>query len=234
MPFYVIEGIDGSGKGEQTEELVDWFREEEPRDTEEVATDDFYETLPPGDYDRNIENGVWRMDFPMEGTNYGDACRDYLAGVLGDDVNPLIPLATFAADRKQFADAINTYLENGGIIVADRYTQSHLAYQTRGLEGEEWQERVERIKDLEKNVPQPDAVFYLNVPPEEAAKLREGRDEADDIYDGDPELQQQVWENYNRLAEHEDWEQIDAVQDGELRSIEDIRGEIREKAEKYL
>jgi dTMP kinase len=233
--FVVIEGADGIGKGVQTERLVDWFRDQEHRKTEEVFTDEVEDDLPAGDYDLDVGNGVWYMKFPVDGTPFGDAARAYLGGVLGekDTVPSDIPIATFAADRYQFRDAISGFLENGGILVADRYMQSNLAYQTVGTEGDTWQETVDYIHRIEDALPQPDTVFYLDVPPEESAKLREGRD-GEDMYDADVNLQQEVYANYERLAEHEGWERIDAVAEDGLRSIADIQQEIRERAQQYI
>jgi dTMP kinase len=99
--FLVLEGIDGSGKTEQTRRLADWL---EARGHRVVST-------------REPTDGVWG--------------RRYRAWARGEtEATPEDVLRFFLEDRREHvAQIILPALERGETVVCDRYKHSTLAYQ---------------------------------------------------------------------------------------------------------
>ena len=140
--FIVIEGVDASGKGTQAERLVERLESE----GEEVKY----------------------VNFPRYDTKFGSLVGKYLRGEFGEreEIPEEIRCMFYAMDRYQFKDEFNEFLKDDGIIVSDRYTQSNLGYQAADFEGKEKKEMINWIEDLERRIPQPDTVLFLDVKPE--------------------------------------------------------------------
>ena len=113
--FITFEGGDGAGKSTQVRELSQWLSAQG------------YQVVQTG------EPG---------GTELGKQIRDLV--LFGGDINPRAEALLYAADRSHHIDTVvRPALEEGKIVVADRYLDSSVAYQGvgRGL-GAEWIERV--------------------------------------------------------------------------------------------
>jgi dTMP kinase len=105
--FLVLEGIDGSGKTEQTRRLAAW-----------------------------LEQSGHRVVSTREPTD-GDFGRRYRAWARGEfEASPDEVLAMFLADRREhLALVVLPALARGEIVVCDRYKHSTLAYQAaQGLD----------------------------------------------------------------------------------------------------
>lgn len=148
----VIEGIDGSGKTTQ------------------------YELLQK----RLDSEGVPYMGtaFPNYESPSGRLVKAYLDGAFGSnpgDVNAYAASSFFAVDR--FAsfksDPWGELYRSGGLVISARYTTSNAIHQAAKLPEGERKGFFEWLSGYEYGLlglPKPDAVFYLDISPEAAAK----------------------------------------------------------------
>jgi dTMP kinase len=186
--FVTFEGIDRSGKTTQAQLLC------------EALGDAALGVREPG------------------GTPAGERVRDLLkdaAVPLGSEAEALL----FAAARAELVDkVIRPALEDGRVVVSDRFLDSSLAYQggARGLGIEE----VEAANRLATGGLVPDLTFLLELDTATAAQ-RAG--ERDRFEDEGAELQQAVLEAYERLvaADPGRWRRLDAT-----RSPEQVHAEV--------
>jgi dTMP kinase len=152
------------------------------------------------------------------GTPAGEQVRALLkdaAVPLGAEAEALL----FAAARAELvARVIRPALEDGRVVVSDRFLDSSLAYQggARGLGIDE----VERINRFATGGLTPDLTFLLEIDPA-AAAARAG--ERDRFEDEGAALQEAVGEAYERLvaADPERWRRIDAD-----RSPEEVHADV--------
>lgn len=144
--FIVIEGIDGSGKSEQFQRLT---RRLKRRGYRLVATREPTKVYPVG---RLIER-VLREE---------------------EQVSEEALALLFAADRADHTERrIKPALEEGAVVVSDRYVHSSLAYQSRGMAKEL---SIDWIREINRFALEPDAVVFLDVPPEVGqARLSNGQ-----------------------------------------------------------
>ena len=236
--FIVIEGPDASGKQTQADRIVKWLRDSEHSRITEAEEQRIIEKMP-GDYpnpeeedkvDDSIRKGVWQLSFPTYGqTAGGRVVEAYLNGRLGDrkelSVEEIVDI--FAADRKQFRMLIEEYLENGGIIVCDRYREANLIHQLVGFEGEEWAAKLNDIKSVDSDMPDADQIFYLNISPEEAASRM--AEKKKDIHESDRGYMQKSNQNGRKVAETEGWKMIE----GE-RSRDEVEKDLRVEIKKLF
>jgi dTMP kinase len=104
--FLTFEGLDGSGKTTQLRRLAAWL---EARG-EQVAV-----TRQPG------------------GTRLGDRVRSLLLDSRTENITPMAELGLMFSDRAQcIAEIIRPALDEGKIVLCDRYTDSTEAYQGGG------------------------------------------------------------------------------------------------------
>jgi dTMP kinase len=108
--FITLEGLDGSGKTTQIKRLAAWLKESEP------ALDPVV-TRQPG------------------GTITGDRIRALVLDSRSTGLAPMTEMALMFADRAQaIAEVIQPALEQGRIVLCDRFTDSTEAYQGGGRE----------------------------------------------------------------------------------------------------
>jgi dTMP kinase len=179
--FVTIEGIDRSGKSTQAARLA------------EALGDDALLVREPG------------------GTPAGERVRELLKDP-AVEIDPRTEALLFAAARAQLVEGvIRPGLDDGRVVVSDRFLDSSLAYQghARGLGEQE----VRRINEWATAGLVPDLTVLLRIDPAVAAE-RAGVDvdrfEAEGL-----ELQRKVAEGYERLAAAEPgrWQAIDAARD---------------------
>lgn len=206
-----IEGIDSSGKETQAKRLVARLKQK-------------------------FED-VKYVEFPTYDSDFGQLVGRHLRG--DDDQLEEMPREVisilFALDRYQYKQQFNDFLNQGGILVANRYSQSNYAFQAAKCPADERSKFLNWMTELESRLPQPDHVLLLDVPPKVARKLLKTKKERDylqdgknvDIYEEDLNLQQQVAEVYRQLQEkRSNWMRVEATESGELLSIEQIEDRV--------
>ena len=215
----VFEGTDGSGKATQTEML----------------------------YQHLLRDGrtLKRITFPNYASDSSAPVKMYLAGAFGDkpgDVDAYAASVFFAVDRyASYKQDWGKFYEEGGLVLADRYTTSNAVHQASKLGKEERREYLQWLYALEYGklgLPEPSFVFYLDIPTEMTEKMMRHREQATDthadIHENDEAYLRACRENARDVAEFSGWQKIDCVKDGVLRSAEDIHQEIYKRLQHIL
>lgn len=214
MNFLVIEGLDGSGKSTQLKLLREHLEQ----------NDVPYKYL----HFPRLEEGI-----------YGDLIARFLRGEMGanDQVDPYLVALIFAGDRADASAQIRQWMDEGYLVIADRYVYSNIAFQCAKLDNSEEQSRLRdwilEFEFVHNKLPRPDKNLYLNVPfeftKEQLNSARNGDDRAylkgeRDIHEENLDFQEQVQQVYLSLQEHvNDLEIIDCVDpDGGMLSPGDI------------
>jgi len=145
-----IEGIDGSGKRTQADLLE--------------------KALVAGGY------AVYSTGFPQYDSWFGKMVGQFLNGDFGplETVDPHFSALLYAGDRFEAKFRLDTALNQGKIVLADRYIGSNLAHQTARVPAADRPAFVSWIEYLEYNIynlPREALVLYLRVPPREAQQL---------------------------------------------------------------
>lgn len=220
--LFVIEGVDGSGKATQTARL--------------------YEHLSTLGYE------VGQVTFPNYQSPSSSLIKMYLNGDFGtqaDAVNPYAASAFYAVDRfATFRTQWEQFYQNGGILLADRYTTSNMIHQGSKFDNEQAQKAyLDWLLELEYHLfglPEPDCVIFLDMPPACSQKLREKRgalktDLERDIHEDDEHYLRISYENALTLAQTYQWEIISCAEpDGTVRLVEDIGQDILAAISPYL
>jgi dTMP kinase len=191
MKLFVIEGVDGAGKSTQLKLIGDFF------------TGKGYSC----EY----------MHFPRTDAPYfGEMIARFLRGEFGtlNNVDPYLVALLYAGDRKDASNIINRWLQEGKIVLLDRYTYSNIAYQCAKLQDQAAQdELMEWILTLEFShfgIPRPDLNVFLDVPyaftEKKLSDERKGEDRSylngtRDIHEGNLAFQKNVRSIYLKIAE---------------------------------
>lgn len=144
--LFIIEGGDGSGKATQTRLLT--------------------EHLQRDGYD------VKSVSYPDYDSDSSALVKMYLRGDFGSDadaVNPYAASAFFAVDRfASYQMKWKAFYEQGGIVIADRYTTSNMLYQMIKIDDPAQRRAylawLEDFEFRKMGLPAPDKVFLLDVP----------------------------------------------------------------------
>lgn len=207
----VIEGLDGSGKGTQTALL-----------RERIISEGY---------------AVRHISFPNYSETSAALVKSYLAGEFGstpDSVNAYAASSFYAVDRYA---AFKKHWESdylGGVnILADRYTTSNAVYQMTKLPAAQWDGYLAWLEDYEYRLlglPAPDAVVYLDMPPQVSQRLISGRYSGDesrkDIHEANIAFQEQCRRSALYSARKLGWNVISCCEGDAPRSIGDISDEI--------
>ncbi len=210
----VFEGTDGSGKGTQLSLLVEMLK----------SRGIPYETL----------------DFPRYGQSlFGDLAGRMLAGDFGgvDAVAAELAVLPYACDRWLIKNDLLKWLEEGKIVISNRYTASSAVYQAAKLSVDKQYAFLDWVYQLEQEViglPKEDLVLFFHVPvgiAEELVNQKSQRpylgDKKKDIYEESTAIQEAVERLYLELASHRsNWKTIECVTGTILRTREEIQKDI--------
>ncbi len=205
----VIDGTDGSGKGTQTDLLISKLRSE--------------------GFD------VEKADFPRYGNKSATLVEEYLNGNFGsaDEVGPHRASIFYACDRYAASLEMKKWLDEGKIVVSNRYTSANMGHQTGKIKDlTERDEFLDWIQNLEFNIfqiPRPDINILLYMPPEIGQKLVDQKGARDyvggdkrDIHEADLDHLKNAADAFAYVANKYDWININCAPDGNLLSIETI------------
>ena len=207
----VIEGTDGSGKSTQFRALTERLQ----KDGKAFKT----------------------LVFPRYSEPSSALIRMYLGGDFGSnpaDVNAYAASAFYAADRyASYKQDWGQWYEDGGLIVSDRYTTSNAVHQASKEQGQAQEEFLKWLYEFEYDklgLPRPDLTIYLDVPTDFTEKLLRSREAATnttaDIHEQDTAYLATCRLTGRAAAKYYGWTVVNCVQDGNMRSIEDIHEEI--------
>ena len=180
-----------------------------------------------------------RFEFPMYDTPTGKIVGGAYLGKkeIGEslfkegaiNVDPHVVSMYYAADRKYNMPKIEEYLNEDYYVILDRYTTSNLAHQGSKIKNKD--DRFEMYQWLDKleywllKLPKPDKTIFLHVPYEYSLELIKQRPDTDEHEKSEEHLKS-AEDAYIELSELYNWNRIECVKDGTLRSVEDINNEI--------
>src|SRR5260370_397235 len=121
-------------------------------------------------------HSVYSTGFPQHDSWFGKMVGQFLNGDLGplESVDPHFTALLYAGDRFEAKPKLESALNNGQIVLVDRYIGSNLAHQTARVPPTERSGFLEWIEHLEYKVyglPRETLALYLRVPPLEAHGL---------------------------------------------------------------
>ncbi len=220
--FITIEGTDGSGKGTQTQLLVERLKREH--------------------YPMEV------ISFPRYGERSAVMVEDYLNGKYGTatEVGPYRASIFYATDRYAASSEIRDWLNQGKIVIANRYVGSNMAHQ-----GGKIIDPVKRTKffawihELEYTIfaiPKPDINIILHVNAEIAQQLVDKKETRDylhgkkrDIHEDDLNHLRAAEASYLTMAQHfSDYSIIECVENNTILDIDTIHKKIWTLVSKHL
>lgn len=220
--LFVIDGTDGSGKQTQFQKLEERLKKD------------------------NIDYRT--VSFPNYESSSSSLVKMYLSGEFGTnakEISPYIASTFYAADRyATFQIGYKEYYENGGIILADRYTTANMVHQAGKIDNSEEREKfLNWLWDFEFNLyhlPIPTEVFFLNMPVEKSLELIKNRenkfthDNKKDIHESDKNHLIDAYHAACEVAKKYDWYEIECVRNNQIRTIDDIHEEIYTEIKKHI
>lgn len=201
----VFEGIDGSGKTTQIELLKKFLAS---------------------------QGLAWEaISFPQYGKNeYANQIYDYLSGKFGklEDIDPYTIAKLYASDRKTVKEQILSWLEEGKLLIANRYISSSKAHLGANLEEDKRKEFIEWLDHLEyeeNQMSREDLTILLNVDPKIGQKNSQEKNHPD-IHEDNITHLETARKIFLELVKDNNWVVINCMNNGEMKSPEDIHNEV--------
>lgn len=203
-----FEGIDGSGKGTQSKLL--------------------FEKL------NAIGETAKLFSFPCyENTFFGKEIGAFLRGEFGgiNYVHPKLASILYAMDRFEKRQEIVSSLDQGIVVICDRYVDSNIAHQSSKLAVSQQKEFIDWVSALEyefNKMPVPDLTFFLNVPLDISKEMvlkkkkRSYTDSEEDIHERAYDYLERVLLAYNKIDFGTRWNLIECCNNNNLMDPESI------------
>lgn len=208
-----IEGTDCSGKGTQTELLLNRLREEGYK--------------------------VCKLSFPMYDTPTGkivggpylgkhSICDGYFKEG-ASNVDAKVAALYFAADRYYNSYKIREALSQNDVVILDRYTDSNMAHQ--GGKIASYDERMKMYKWLDAleygllELPKPNLTIFLYMPYKFSVILKKDRKEIDE-HESNEEHLRNAEKAYIEISQMYGYKTINCVHNDSIRTINDINDEV--------
>lgn len=217
--FIVIDGTDGAGKGTQTDLIIN--------------------RLQAAGYQTE------KADFPQYGQKSAGLVEEYLNGKYGPqaEVDPYRASIFFACDRFDASFRIRKSLDEGKIVISNRYVTANMGHQGGAIADEqERQKYFDWLYELEYGlfkIPKPDLNLILHVPAATAQELVDKKGHRDyvggqkrDIHEADLGHLQRAEKTYLQIARaFPGFALIECAPGGKLLTIEQITELIWQKIE---
>lgn len=215
----VLEGIDGSGKETQASLLEEKLKTQGKK--------------------------VMHVSFPDYESPSSSLVKMYLHGDFGsnpEDVNPYAASLFYAVDRfASYRTKWKSFYENGGIVIADRYTTSNMVHQMTKYEDrdkrKEFLHWLEKTEYGELELPRPNLVILLDISLEISERLvreRAQKGGSMDIHEQHLDYLRKCHEAYGELLHLYGWTRISCTEKGKLRPIEAIGNDIEKAVNEKL
>lgn len=200
--FISFEGPDGSGKTTQIKRFAEFL---ESRGYSVIMTRE------PG------------------GTRISEKIRSIILDPDNAEMDGMTEALLYAAARAQHvAQLIRPSLEEGKIVLTDRFMDSSIAYQGYGRD---LGEKIRIINEYAVGDTHPDLTFFLDIDPLDGLKRAKNRDELDRLEQESLDFHKAVYEGYLKLSEiyKDRYVHIDAS-----KSVDDIFKDITDSFESYV
>lgn len=218
----VIEGTDGSGKATQTENLY-----------KELLT-----------YNKKVK----KVEYPNYKSESSALIKMYLSGEFGQEpssVNAYTASTFYAVDRfASYKKEWQSFYEDGGIIIADRYTTSNMIHQAVKIMDVQAKDKfLDWLWDFEFEkfqLPIPDCVIFLDMPAEYSRNLMKNRSnkftghKEKDIHESNYEYLLQSYNNSKYIAEKYNWKKINCIDEDRIKTIDEIHHDIIKIIKEYI
>ena len=251
----VIEGTDGSGKTVQTGLLTERLS----KDGYQVQMTDFpqygksffadmIEKYLKGEYGWPQELRDYLKKYPRSienSTASGNDSTEYIDS-RPNEVDPYLTSLLYAGDRWEAKSQMRKWLEEGNIVISNRYVCSNMAHQGAKIsdivERKKFYKWIQVLEHEVYAVPKADFTIYLHVPVEISrelikARLREseGLKSKMDLHEEDTEYLKRVRDAYVELAASDgNWCTIECVESNQIKLKEGISEEIWHAISKIL
>ncbi len=200
--FIVLEGPDGSGKTTQITCLQQYL---------ESHGRDCLVTREPG------------------GTRIGEAIRKIILDPDYREMADVTEMLLYAASRAQLVhDVIGPAIEEGKIVISDRFVDSSIVYQgiARGL----GTETVDLINAPGIGTYKPDLIFFIDIPEEEGIARKMQQKKLDRLEQQSIDFHRMVSLGYRRVLEN----RPEVIRIDGCRPVEEIQNEIIEHILGYI
>lgn len=145
-------------------------------------------------------------------------------------VDPKVAALYYAADRKYNIYKITFLLENGVNVILDRYVYSNMAHQggkiADSLEREKLYSWLETLEFDLLELPHADIKIFLHMPYDQAAILKQNREEPLDSAEKDEEHLKSAEAAYLELADKYNFKIFECAEDEKIKSIDAIHKEL--------
>lgn len=212
--FIVIDGTDGSWKKTQTQLLIQRLQAEGYQ--------------------------VEKSDFPQYGKKSAGPTEEYLNGHYGDAnaVTPYQASILYAVDRFSASFQIKKWLDEGKIVVSDRYVSANMGHQAGKIEDLAERDRfLDWLEELEYGIfkiPRPDLQIFLYLDPEMSRNLalkveKPNMDKTKDVHENDAEHMRKASEAFRYVAKKYGRKQVACADEKGMRTREAIAEELYEQ-----
>jgi len=209
----VIEGTDGCGKQTQTERLFNRLKDE--------------------------GYNVRTQSFPNYTSPSSSPVKMYLGGEFGESdmsLDAYQASVLFTIDRLcTYNKDLKDFYENDGIIIFDRYVESNMLHQAGKIqdlnERDKYLDWLDELEFETLKLPRPNKIIFLDVSVDVSLALARARESlkaqtAIDIHEKNSEHIYKAYESGKYVCNKYNWDTIDCVSNGNMRTIEDISDEI--------